>query len=177
MLSVKLPVKIGVKSSRLTKVDMEHKSHRTAITRKALPAPTRWLMSHIPVLMGADEKTLILDYGCGKCGPVNPKTWDNYDPHFRPWSCWHKSRYDVIICNYVLCTLPEDEHLPVLLDIQKRLKKHGLAYITVRNDKPRQGWGLSSKGTYQGKVELPFALLYKNSQFRIYLLTKDTKLV
>lgn len=120
----------------------------------------------------------VLDYGCGRCGNVNPSTWDNYDPHFRPWSCWHKRSYHVIICNYVLCVIPRTERLDVLKDIQKRLTKDGVAYVTVRNDRPKQGWGVSSKGTYQGRVEkLPLALIHSNSDFRIYLLTKKTKLV
>lgn len=153
---------------------MKHKSHLTAITRKALPTPTRWLIEHGFV----DPEAMVLDFGCGKCGSVNPKTWDNYDPHYRPWSVWHKQCYKTIICNYVLCTLPEEERLAVLQEIQKKLCRTGEAFISVRNDRPKNGWGLSSKGTYQGRCQrVTDDLVYKNSQFRIFRLTKTTKLV
>jgi hypothetical protein len=153
---------------------MKHNSHLTAITRKRMPVPTRWLIN--AGLVDVEEN--VLDFGCGKCGEVNPKTWDNYDPHYRPWSCWHKRSYRTIICNYVLCTLPDEERLPILKEIQRKLGGHdAIAYLSVRNDKPKQGWGKSSRGTYQGRVrKLNLPLTYKNSQFRIYQLTKDTVL-
>lgn len=155
---------------------MKYNSHLTAISRKAIPAPTRWLIANDKVPTQPGDLN-VLDFGCGKCLSVNPVTWDNYDPHYRPWSVWHKQWYDIIICNYVLCTLPAKERLSVMQEIQKKLYKTGVAYVSVRTDKPRQGWGLRSKGTYQGKVELPLEIIYKNSQFCIYVLTKSTRLV
>ncbi len=155
---------------------MKHKSYLTAIGRKALPAPTRWLIKTGKVWEHPGRLD-VLDFGCGKCILVNPVTWDNYDPHYKPWNdAYHKPAYDIIICNYVLCTLPEAEHMPVLKQIQSLLKSSGVAYITVRNDRPKQGWGLSSKGTYQGKVDLNLPLIHKTSQFKIYWLTKTTTL-
>jgi len=156
---------------------MTDKSHLTAISRKALPKPTQWLLKH-GLVLERPNGLQVLDYGCGKCVSLNPKEWDNYDPHFRPWSCWHKKSYHIIICNYVLCVLPRAQRMPILLDIQRHLKKNGVAYISVRNDKPKQGWGKSSKGTYQGRVQhLLLPTVHECASFRIYLLTRETKLV
>jgi ATP adenylyltransferase len=147
-----------------------HNSHLTAISRKTLPKPTRWLM----------DKGLIwgrtLDYGCGKCFPINPIDWDNYDPYYYPVIL--SPGYQTIICNYVLCTLPtQAERMKVLRQINFLLYSNGIAYISVRNDKPRWGWGVSKRGTYQGRVQgLPLPLLYKCHGFRIYRLTPDTNL-
>lgn len=159
---------------------MLNKSHLTAIVRKTLPTPTKWLRSHSPSLMYSDNDFKIrdihvLDYGCGKCSSLNPPTWDNYDPHFKPDGIPNGKKYDVIICNYVLCVLPPLEQWSVLRKIKRLLKPTGIAYITVRNDKPKQGWGMSSRGTYQtNATSLPIAIYHKNSRFMIYLLTKKT---
>lgn len=154
---------------------MKHKSYLTAIARKALPTPTRWLLKNEHVDANSPH---VLDFGCGKCASVNPKAWVNYDPHYHPlWLAAHEGRYGRIVCNYVLCTLPPEERIDVLKQIQKLLHVDGLAYVSVRNDRPKNGWGLSSKGTYQGRVRFPFLTqVHKNSQFRIYLLTKSDPL-
>ncbi len=136
-----------------------------------MPVPTRWLIK-AGLVVGK-----VMDYGCGKCASVNPPEWFNYDPHYQPNANFGTDRFDTIICNYVLCTLPEAERMPILQHIQVLLRLNGIAYISVRNDKPKNGWGKSSKGTYQGRVRnLNLPLVYKNSQFRIYQLTKDTNL-
>jgi len=148
-------------------------SHKTAIVRKTLPLPTRWLLSqkltHLPVL----------DYGCGKCHNVNPLQWFNYDPFWfnSDIECL-RGEIQTVVCNYVLCTLPKSEEKKILLDIQSLLTPSGVAYISVRNDKPKGGYGKSSRGTYQRKVTLPYLFqLRKTSQYRIYLLTQTSKLV
>lgn len=149
---------------------MKHNSHLTAISRKTLPVPTRWLRKQ-GVILGR-----VLDYGCGKCASVNPPSWDNYDPHFYPNGM--SGKYDTILCNYVLCTLPNDERMEILHDIQNHLTADGIAYISVRNDRPKQGWGISSRGTYQGRVrKLPLLCIRETSQYRIFRLTKHTELV
>lgn len=151
---------------------MKHKSHLTAISRKTLPRPTKWLLGKNKVV------GKVLDYGCGKCYAVNPAEWHSYDPYYFRAGIRVGKLFDTIICNYVLCVLPPAERLAVLQEIQRFLKPEGIAYISVRNDKPKQGWGLSSKGTYQGRVrKLPLPLLYKNSSWRTYTLTKTTELV
>jgi len=156
---------------------MIDKSHLTAIGRRDLPVPTRFLIKN-GYLVGS-----ILDYGCGKCHLINNKHFnaDGFDAHPSfPQSASiriNMGRYNTIICNYVLCVVPLEERLPILRTIQTLLTDNGTAYISVRNDKPKNGWGVSSKGTYQGRVrKLMLPLLYKNSQFRIYTLTKQTVL-
>lgn len=154
---------------------MKDKSHLTAISRRSLPRPTRWLMDHHYVLDHPYITTL--DYGCGKCASVNPKTWHNYDPYYAPNGISPNGKYLIIICNYVLCVKTQRERIKILRKIRSLLCKHGLAYISVRNDKPKKGWGCSSRGTYQGRCQkLPLPFFYSTSQFRIYLLTKKTKL-
>ena len=146
-------------------------SHRTAIARSTLPVPTRWLLSQ-GLLVGK-----VMDYGCGKCASVNPPDWFNYDPYYQP-NFITGARYDTIVCNYVLCTLPKSEEKKTLQHIQSRLRLNGVAYISVRNDVPRGGYGKSSKGTYQRKVTLPYlTLVRKTTQYKIYQLTKDDSLV
>lgn len=135
-------------------------------------------MKHGYVLNHAFIATL--DFGCGKCHEINNKHFpcDGYDPHFRPDGVAEGKRYNIIICNYVLCVLPPKERKAVLKKIQFLLGEYGVAYVSVRNDRPRQGWGVTSKGTYQGRVKhVTDTLIFKNSQFRIYLLTRKTKLV
>lgn len=151
---------------------MKHNSHLTAITRKTLPVPTRWLMSQ-GLIVGK-----VMDYGCGKCASVNPPHWFNYDPHYQPNANFGTDRFDTIVCNYVLCTLPSVERMDVLKHLQVLLRLNGVAYVSVRNDRPKSGWGYSSRGTYQGRVRgLPLECIRKTSQFRIYRLTKETQLV
>lgn len=150
---------------------LKHNSHLTAISRATLPRPTRWLMKK-GLLVGK-----VMDYGCGKCAKVNPPDWFNYDPYYQP-NFFTGARYDTIICNYVLCVLPNAERMKVVKHIQTLLRLNGVAYIAVRNDRPKAGWGVSSRGTYQGRVRrLPLPLLYECSQFRIYQVTKEDRLV
>lgn len=151
-----------------------NKSHLTALTRKTLPRPTRWLYNYGLIIEP------VLDYGCGKCYSVNPNTWVHYDPYY--WKidldCF-RGKFLTVVCNYVLCTLPTQERLDILRDIQTLLmtRSDSRAYVSVRNDRPKQGWGVSSRGTYQGRVKtLPIPLLYSNAQFRIYSLTTSTSL-
>lgn len=152
---------------------MKHNSHLTAITRKTLPVPTRWLLSQ-----GLIVGPRVLDYGCGKCyvPGINPIDWDNYDPYYHPLTL--SPGYNTILCNYVLCTLPAQERLKVLREIQFLLYSDGKAYISVRNDRPKQGWGVSSRGTYQGRVRgLPLKCIREVRDYRTYLLTPNNKLI
>lgn len=152
------------------------KSHLTAITRKTLPVPTKWLLDNNEILFPT------LDYGCGKCHEINNQYFpcEGYDPYYRPnglnESDW--KTYSTIICNYVLCVIPShQERIKVLKRIQKLLFNGGVAYITIRNDKPKQGWGINKRGTYQGRVHwLSLKLIRKTSRYRMYLLTKEDKL-
>jgi len=146
----------------------KHKSYLTAIARNELPKPTRWLMD-AGLIRGR-----VLDFGCGKCYLINPIEWDSYDPNFYTEGIYPP--YDTIICNYVLCVLPRAERVPVLKRIHEALRSDGKAYITVRNDRPKQGWGTSSRGTYQGRVsKLNLPVIYECHGFRIYQMTVKDK--
>lgn len=160
-----------LKPTHYTKLNtLSHKPHLTAIGRKTLPKPTRWLINN-GFIVGD-----VMDYGCGRCANINPPGWFNYDPHYQP-NMISGARYDTIVCNYVLCVLPPEERLNVIKHIQVLLRLNGVAYISVRNDKPRCGWGLTKRGTYQGRVgKLSLPLLYQCAGFRIYKLTKETQI-
>ena len=159
---------------------MTNNSHLTAISRKALPVPVRWLL-HNEMIHGH-----VLDYGCGKCKELNDTVLvkqsgvlsvTSYDPYHFPIppiqpNDLGEGWYDVILCTYVLCTLPEDKERSILKNIKKLLRPNGVAFITVRNDEPRGGYGMSSKGTFQRKVVIPHLYeLRRCHQYRIYLLT------
>lgn len=126
----------------------------------------------------------VLDYGCGKCHSVNNQHFvaDGYDPHFRPDGLIARKKYRTILCNYVLCVVPAAERITILKDIQSRLVDDepdtAFALLSVRNDKPKQGWGKNKRGTYQGRVrKLTLPIIYECAGFRIYLLTKDMELI
>jgi SAM-dependent methyltransferase len=160
---------------------VKHNSHLTAITRRTLPVPVRWLLQQ-----GNAIKGHVLDYGCGKCAEINNRTiarlhcvesMTNYDPHFEPIDLSFKSTFDTILCTYVLCTLPESEESQILHTLRHHLRPDGMAFISVRHDKPKQGHGVSSRGTFQRWVELPYLrILHKTSQFRTFILTKNSVL-
>jgi chemotaxis methyl-accepting protein methylase len=108
------------------------------------------------------------------------KSITSYDPFYAPDALNNCAfeRFDVVLCNYVLCTLPQEEESGVLKAVQSHLLPNGVAYISVRADVPRGGYGVSSKGTYQRRVEMPFLYeLRKTNQYRIYLLTRGFKLI
>lgn len=146
--------------------------HRTAIVRKSLPTPVKWIIHKI----GISGK--VLDFGCGKCAPINPPEWDSYDPYYKPDGIKQK-KYDIILCTYVLCTLTKGERNAVLNKISSLLKKDtGEAFIVVRNDKPKQGWGYSKRNTYQGRtpeLDQLMKLVHSTSQYRIYSYPVRTK--
>jgi len=156
-------------------------SHLTAITRRALPVPVRWLLMQGNAIQGR-----VLDFGCGKCSEINNRTigqlhcvtsMTNYDPYYAPIEFSLKPEFDTILCTYVLCALPESEENRILRLLRHYLALDGMAFISVRNDKPKQGHGVSSRGTFQRWVDLPYLrLLHKNSQARIFLLTKNSVL-
>lgn len=150
-------------------------SHLTAIARKKLPNPVLHLIQREEIVGH------VLDYGCGKCAALNEdelasvngvKSVLSYDPFYSPHVFKMDSPFDTILCTYVLCTLPKSQEKQILRHIQNLLAPMGLAFITVRNDRPKNGYGKNSRGTFQRKVELPYLQEYKKtSQYRIYLLT------
>lgn len=151
------------------------KPHLTAITRKSVPVPVDWLIRQN--LIQGD----VLDFGCGKCANINNQIFgklegvtsiSNFDPFFENNPDVLNRQYDIILCTYVLCILPESEEVNLLKQIQTCLKPGGTAYITVRKDIPKQGHGISKRNTFQRDVNLNLNIVKKRNRFAIYQLTK-----
>jgi hypothetical protein len=164
-------------------------SGRTAISRKSLSAPMKWLLEngHLEPIAGP----VLLDYGCGRGSDVRHLnaiekdhifTAEGYDPnwefddveedegslHTNHESLWHN--YDVVTCIYVLNVIKDKaKRREVEDEIIYRLKDGGSAFIAVRDDVKRTG--VTSTGTWQGRVtpSKRWALLHhKKGGFRIY---------
>jgi len=136
-------------------------THRTAIRRSKVSAPTKWLKN----------KELIigrwLDYGCGYGYDADHLEGCKYDPHYFP--TLPIGKFDTIICNYVLNVIPEEGRQEVVEHIYNLLKKGGKAYISVRRDidKPTT----TMKNTFQDRVVLNLpSLFHKKRGFEIYML-------
>lgn len=135
-------------------------AYKTAIARTKLSAPMKWL----------DEQGKLLgeclDYGCGRGYDCDTLDIDGYDPHFRPFE--PSGQYDTITCNYVLNVVQDDtERKEILEKIKSLLTPDGRAYITVRADKANLK-GTTSKGTWQGLIELDLPVARKTSGFVMY---------
>lgn len=140
-----------------------NKSYKTAISRKTLSLPMKYLVS----------KSLIegycLDYGCGRGSDANLLNIDKYDPHYFPEL--PKKEYDTIICNYVLNVLLPYEIQKTIDNIKELLKDGGTAYLAVRRDIKKEGY--TKKGTFQHNVELHLPILKeKKGAYCIYVLKK-----
>jgi SAM-dependent methyltransferase len=145
---------------------MNDKSAKTAMSRKVLPTPTRYLLKN-GMLKGD-----ILDYGCGKCHDLNNQhfTSEGYDPHHRPVE--PAGKYDTIICNFVLNTIDcKFRRALVVQSILDLLVDGGVAYISVRNDVAKLR-GRTTRGTWQGYVIPPGNLIHQTVSYRMYALTK-----
>ena len=139
-----------------------NKSHLTAITRKKVSTPMRYLKEQ-GRLHGKK-----LDYGCGRGFDADFFRMDKYDPYWQP--IMPTGEYDVITCNYVLNVLPIEKENEVIEDIKSRLKPGGKAYISVRRDVKVDGF--TKRGTYQRNVELDLPVVKKNGTFCLYELTR-----
>ena len=144
---------------------MNDKSHLTAITRRALSVPMRYL-DNAGLLSGE-----VLDYGCGKGFDADELGLRKYDPHFFPGSFIGWADFDTITCNYVLNVMPADYAGDVLEEIRSLLKPDGVAYITVRRDVAVDGH--TAKGTYQRNVVLDLPVVHeKKGAYCIYELRR-----
>ena len=144
-------------------------SYRTAISRRSLSAPTKWLLDHDLI------KGKVLDFGCGRGGDADRLRFDHgfecgqYDPHYSPFYPLD-GQYDTIICNYVLNTVPEQEATCILAKINHLYHfVGGVAYITVRRDIKKPGY--TKIGTYQRNVKLDLPIVHENKDFCIYRMT------
>lgn len=149
-----------------------NKSHLTAISRKELSAPSRYLKEN-GLLVGK-----LLDYGCGKGKDADILGATKFDPHFFPdmdalYSNLDTIQFDTIYCNFVFNVVEDAaERLVVFHNLCNHLKSGGTCYITVRRDKKKLK-GKTSKGTWQGYIEFDLPVVYeKKGNFIIYKLTK-----
>ncbi len=138
-------------------------THRTAISRRALSAPARWLLEH-GHLTGR-----ILDYGCGK-GDLSRFTdldVTDYDPHFAPELPPKLARgggFDVVYMGYVLNVLTSPaERSEAVRAASWHLATRGRLYASVRRDIPKSGTPT------QAWVDPPgWMCLTENARFAIY---------
>lgn len=158
-------------------------SHKTAIKRKKLSAPMKYLLDN--KYLELENNYYQLDYGCGHGFDADYLGMDKYDPYYYPegkvkmipgflYSTPIQKHYNLITCNYVLNVLEtKKDATKVIEDIQSHLKVGGVAYLTVRRDSFQSG--KTSKG-YQWHVDLDLPSVYKRSGgFEIYKLTKLDK--
>jgi len=139
---------------------MNDLSFKTAIKRKALSVPMRYLNSK--GLLKGD----VLDYGCGRGFDADTLHLDKFDPYYHNVDI--NKNYDTITCNYVLNTVTPEIELTIINKIKALLKPNGKAYITVRRDINKDGY--TSIGTLQRTVELDLKIEKNNSAFCMYIL-------
>lgn len=148
---------------------MTDKSHLTAIKRNKISAPMKWLFDS--GLLPVNDKTRVLDYGCGRGFDADFFRFDKYDPHYFPNKELLTLEWDCIVCNYVLNTLPSEcDRSDVLCEILAMLSPDGVGFVTVRRDIKKEGY--TKKGTFQLNVKLDLPIVYEDSRFCIYRLTK-----
>ena len=141
------------------------KTHLTAITRTRLSAPAAYLKKQ-NLLKGK-----CLDYGCGKGFDSRALRADKYDPYYYPDKPGFR-QYNTILCIYVLNVIPNIKlRNNILKSIRKLLTRNGIAYIAVRNDTENLN-GYTSKGTWQGIIILPYAVIHRTKQYILYKMTK-----
>lgn len=140
----------------------------TAKVRTSLSFPAKLLQSK-GLLMGE-----VLDYGCGYGKDVeilNAKGVNivGYDKHYFP--NYPKSKFDTILCIYVLNVLMQEEQTNVLMEISQLLKPTGKAFIVVRRDLRFEGFRthkIHQKPTYQCNVKLTYKSIFRNESCEIY---------
>ena len=145
--------------------------HKTAISRSKPSAPAQWLYDNRSV--PADRS--VLDYGCGRGKDVDHFYWEGYDPNSpdEELRLPIAGEFDTILCTYVLNVIENEwERKDVLTMIRTLLSKDGTAYITVRNDKKNLN-GLTSRGSWQGHIQLDLPIVRKTSSYIIYELRKN----
>jgi hypothetical protein len=112
----------------------------------------------------------VLDYGCGRGFDCDYLGFDGFDPHYRPTP--PVGPYDTIVCNYVLNVIKDDEdRRAVLKAIVGLLSFSGFAYVTVRRGKATRV-GHTSRGTWQGQIELGLPVVCRDSDSITYLLAR-----
>jgi len=140
---------------------MKVNTKRTARVRVKPSFPT----TKFEDLFKSHKVHTILDYGCGRGHDVKwltKKGYDvfGYDPNFQPAK--PDDVYDAIMCNYVLCVLPNPQiRRGVIRDIMSHTGYKTLVCLSVRSkrdinaaaklgqwERKNDGW-LTSAGTFQ----------------------------
>ena len=149
-------------------------SYKTAIHRTTPSAPLRWLDSQRVF----DSIDSILDFGCGHGRDVlylreAGKMVHGYDKYIKPWRTKSFLKYDIVLCTYVLNTIPDEiERQEIIQECRNYLVDNGRLLVTIRADK-KVLQGYTTKGTWQGYVgewcqNLGLKLLHKTSGWEIY---------
>jgi len=143
-------------------------SHRTAIARRGVSAPCRWL---------AEQGRIVgvpLDWGCGKGADMRYLQCEGYDPYHRPkLPVGILGKFDTILCTYVLNVIPSaGDRERILQNAMARLQSGGWLYVTVRADRKNLN-GPTKRGTWQGYVgphlEMRgYTLIRKTSSYEIW---------
>lgn len=143
---------------------MQIKPHLTAIARRSPSKPAQKLDS-LGLLAGRK-----LDYGCGRGMDAETYDMERYDPYYQP--NMPDGQFDTITCTFVLNVIPDErERNDVIDNIRKKLTPDGRAYITVRRD-TRALNGVTSRGTWQGLIELDYPIIASGTGFVTYEVTK-----
>lgn len=150
-----------------------HFPHLTAKERNFPSWPTKHLFKK-GLLKGT-----ILDFGSGFGADgkfLRKKGFEvvDYDNYYYP--DYPNTRFDTIICNYVLNVVEPEEQAEILMQISELLKPTGKAYFSVRRDVPKGKFGTGKirihkkhkKPTFQTFVELPYKSVFKNESCEIY---------
>jgi 2-polyprenyl-3-methyl-5-hydroxy-6-metoxy-1,4-benzoquinol methylase len=156
--------------------DVLERSAKTALHRKAPSFPVRFLFSR-GFIRSSDS---VLDYGCGHGEDVR---WLNkehsclswgYDPGRKnPGSRCSRfvapeEQFDVVLCTYVLNTLPVDYESEIIEQLKRHCFMNGRIFVTVRND-------VKKETATQRIVKLPAevaGILHKDSKRIIYSLIR-----
>lgn len=143
-------------------------SHLTVKERKKPSLPVKVLFER-KLINGS-----VLDFGCGLGIDVlflRGKGFHvtGFDPYYEP--SFPESKFDTIICNYVLNVLLPEEQSHVLMAISELLKPGGKAFFSVRRDIKRNGFLYNPKQkakTYQCNVVLPYKSIFQTENCEIY---------
>ncbi len=143
-------------------------SHLTAKERETLSFPAK-LLQNKKLLTGH-----VLDFGCGfgKDVELLKEKGVNivgYDKHYFP--TYPETKFDTIICFYVLNVLMQEEQANVLMEVSKLLNPSGRAFFAVRRDITYEGFRthkIHQKPTYQCNVKLGYNSIFKNENCEIY---------
>jgi len=145
-------------------VDYTKISKKTAMKRKegSVALPTRILLDKGLIVGNVLHHGSGQDIGSSKAMSDVAGSVTDFDPNFTPDFKALNKKYDTVISNYVINTLPPDDRNKALIDIAKTTK--GVAYIAVRGmgnviaGEPKFDGVITSKVTFQ-KIYSPDVLM------------------